>query len=40
MLDTALFLAVLLSGSVFAAAQFGRKFEETLPLTCMGIVLA
>ena len=40
MLDTGLFLAVLLSGSVFAAARFGRKFEEILPLTCMGIVLA
>ena len=40
MLDTGLFLGVLLSGSVFAAARFGRKFEEILPLTCMGIVLA
>ena len=39
MLDTGLFLAVLLSGSVFAAAGFGRKFEEILPFTCMGIVL-
>ena len=40
MLDTGLFLGVLPSGSVFAAARFGRKFEEILPLTCMGIVLA
>ena len=40
MLDIGLFLGVLLSGSVFAAARFGRKFEEILPLTCMGIVLA
>lgn len=39
MLDIGLFLAVLLSGSVFAAARFGRKFEEILPITCMGIVL-
>ena len=39
MLDIGLFFAVLLSGSVFAAARFGRKFEETLPITCMGIVL-
>ena len=39
MLDTGLFLGVLLSGSVFAAARFGRKFEEILPITCMGIVL-
>ncbi|MDO5544261.1 MAG: hypothetical protein Q4F81_00270 [Eubacteriales bacterium] len=39
MLDTGLFLWVLLSGSVFAAARFGRKFEEILPMTCMGIVL-
>ena len=40
MLDIGLFFAVLLSGSVFAAARFGRKFEEILPITCMGIVLA
>ena len=39
MLDIGLFFAVLLSGSVFAAARFGRKFEEILPITCMGIVL-
>ena len=39
MLDIGLFLAVLLSGSVLAAARFGRKFEEILPITCMGIVL-
>ena len=39
MLDIGLFLVVLLSGSVFAAARFGRKFEEILPITCMGIVL-
>ncbi|MDY4598475.1 MAG: hypothetical protein SPC78_02435, partial [Candidatus Faecousia sp.] len=39
MLDTGLFLGVLLSGSVFAAARFGRKFEEILPITCMGMVL-
>ncbi len=39
MLDIGLFLAVLLSGSVFAAARFGQKFEEILPITCMGIVL-
>ena len=39
MLDIGLFLAVLLSGSVFAAARFGRKFEEILPVTCMGFVL-
>ena len=40
MLDIGLFFAVLLSGSVFAAARFGRRFEEILPITCMGIVLA
>ena len=39
MLDTGLFLWVLLSGSVLAAAQFERTFEEILPITCMGIVL-
>lgn len=39
MLDIGLFLAVLLSGSVFSAARFGRKFEEILPITCMGVVL-
>ena len=39
MLDIGLFFAVLLSGSVFAAARFGRKFEEIIPITCMGIVL-
>ena len=39
MLDTGLFLWVLLSGSVFAAARYGRKFEEILPISCMGIVL-
>ncbi len=39
MLDIGLFFAVLLSGSVFAAARFGRKFEEILPITCTGIVL-
>ena len=39
MLDIGLFFAVLLSGSVFAAARFGRRFEEILPITCMGIVL-
>ena len=40
MLDIGLFFAVLLSGSVFAAARFGRRFEEILPITSMGIVLA
>ena len=39
MLDIGLFLWVMLSGSVFAAARFGRKFEEILPITCMGMVL-
>ena len=39
MLDVVIFFAVLLSGSVFAAARFGRRFEEILPITCMGIVL-
>lgn len=39
MLDIGLFFVVLLSGSVFAAARFGRRFEEILPVTCMGIVL-
>lgn len=39
MLDIGLFFAVLLSGSVFAVARFGRRFEEILPITCMGIVL-
>ena len=39
MLDICLFFAVLLSGSVFAAARFGLNFEDILPITCMGIVL-
>lgn len=34
----AFFLAIS-SGSIFCSARFGRKFEEILPITCMGIVL-
>ena len=30
---------ILVSGSVFGVLVFDRKFEEILPITCMGIVL-
>lgn len=37
MLVNFLFLCIISSGSVFCAAKFNKKFEEILPITCMGI---
>ena len=34
-----LFGAAISSGSAFGAARFGKKYEEMLPLTCMGAAL-
>lgn len=39
MLAYIVFFMAISSGSVFCAARFGRKYEEILPLTCMGTVL-
>lgn len=39
MIENIIFFVVLLSGSVFSGIRFQRKFEETLPLTCMSMVL-
>lgn len=33
------FFGTLISGSIYAAVKHERKFEETLPITCMSIVL-
>lgn len=33
------FFMAISSGSVFCGARFGRKYEEILPITCMGIIL-
>ena len=33
-----LIFVLLISGSLFAAAFFNKKFEEIIPITCMGIV--
>lgn len=33
------FFMAISSGSVFCGVRFGRKYEEILPITCMGIVL-
>lgn len=33
------FFMAISSGSVFCGTRFGRKYEEILPITCMGIVL-
>lgn len=39
MISNLVFLSLLCSGSVFAAAWKGRKFEEILPITAFGMVL-
>lgn len=39
MISNIIFLSFLCSGSVFAAAWKGRRFEEILPITAMGMVL-
>ena len=39
MLTNFIFLAILSSGSVFCAARFGKRFEQTVPLYAMGMVL-
>lgn len=33
------FLVIILSGSVFGAVKYQKRFEEILPLTCISIVL-
>lgn len=37
MLVNLLFLCLLASGSVYCSVKFNKKFEEVLPITCMGI---
>lgn len=39
MLTNFIFLAWLSSGSVFAASRYGKRYEQTLPLCAMGLVL-
>lgn len=39
MISLFLTLLILLSGSVLGAARFDRRFEEIIPITCIGIVL-
>ena len=39
MIENIIFLGLLCSGGVWCAARFNRTFEETLPLTAMGMVL-
>lgn len=39
MVSILLFYLILSSGSVFAAARWGRRYEETLPVTCATVVL-
>jgi len=34
-----LFLIIIFSGSLFAAAVFQRRFEETIPISVGGIVV-
>lgn len=37
MLANLFFFGILASGSVFCSVKFDKKFEEILPITCMGI---
>lgn len=39
MISLFLTLLILLSGSLLGAVQFHRRFEEIIPITCIGIVL-
>lgn len=39
MLAYSVFFLAVSSGSIFCCARYGRKYEEILPITCMGIVL-
>lgn len=38
MLESLIMAFILISGSFLSAVKFNRKFEETLPITCMTIV--
>lgn len=38
-LSLLLFILLISSGSIFCSSYFNRKFEEVLPITCIGIVL-
>lgn len=39
MLTNLIFLVLVSSGSIYAAARFGKRYEQTLPLCLMSIVL-
>lgn len=39
MISIIIFMACIMSGSIFSAAVLKRRFEDAVPLTCMGIIL-
>jgi len=39
MLTNLVFFLILISGSAYAAIRFRKRFEETMPISVMGIVL-